>query len=310
MSDSQIDNVASTQELLVEYADSSFNGVIIHSLTHVSNSTIHAGQTKVLAGVSVFMYIMATMHLAVKWFYVREAFIRYGLESGETRLLSLTVWLIIGPLWVRVISSLAVGTNIFIADGIIIWRCWIIWERNWRIVILPCIFIAAFCLEQFLTLPTDLEGKRYYMNWRMLYFIMALPTTIICTTLIVYRLARANRTGNSLNFRTNLYYQVIEIVVESSMLYVVALVVSIPFFATNDPYSAYPQAVLDSVTGIAPTLILLRVVSMLPDQAKVFATPVKIRSVTCGNDVMMLIGLDKRGEVVRAACVMLAYREM
>ncbi|SJL10791.1 uncharacterized protein ARMOST_14185 [Armillaria ostoyae] len=286
MSDSQIDDVASIQVLVVEYADSFFNGVIIHSLTHgvytallavviwriLSNSTTHGGPTKVLAGVSVFMYTMATIHLAVMWFYVREAFIRHGLQSGETRWLSLTDWLVIGPLWVRVIVSLAVGTNISIADGIIIWRCWIIWERNWRIVVLPCIctlcgtIFAAFFLDRYLTLPTDPEGIKFSIRWKMPYFIMALPTTIICTTLIVYRLARASRTGKALNFRTNLYYKIIEILVESSTLYVVALVVSIPFFAMNNPYSAYPQAVLDSVTGIAPTLILLRAVSMVPDQ--------------------------------------------
>ncbi len=73
---------------------------------------------------------------------------------------------------------------------------------------------------------------------------------IICTMLIVYRLARAltSTTGISLRLGSNLYYKVIEILVELSTLYVVALVVNIPFIMMNDPYGAYPQAVLDSVT--------------------------------------------------------------
>ncbi len=88
------------------------------------------------------------------------------------------------------------------------------------------------------------------MNWRIPYHIMVFSTTIVCTTLIVYRLARAitSTSGMSLRPGSNLYYKVIEILVESSTLYVVALVVNIPFITMNDPYGAYPQAVLDSVT--------------------------------------------------------------
>ncbi len=43
--------------------------------------------------------------------------------------------------------------------------------------------------------------------------MMALPTTIIRTMLIIYRLARASRTGKTLSSRTNLYHKVIKILV-------------------------------------------------------------------------------------------------
>ncbi|KAK0184484.1 hypothetical protein F5146DRAFT_1228648 [Armillaria mellea] len=100
----------------------------------------------------------------------------------------------------------------------------------------------------------------------MAYYIMALPTTVICTMLIVYRLVRRAATGKSLRLIRNLCFRVIEILVESSALYVVVLAIFIVFDAMNSPYNMYPQAVLDSVTGIAPSLILLRVVSNISDQ--------------------------------------------
>ncbi|PBK82540.1 hypothetical protein ARMGADRAFT_732339 [Armillaria gallica] len=288
MSDSQIDDFASIQVLMMEYSESCLNGVIIHSMTHgiytallaivlwrtlsSRRSTTRGGQTKVLVGISVFMYIMAMMHLTVRLINSSSVFIKNG-GSNETKSPSATYHLSTdGPLWVQTISSIAVGINIFIADCVIIWRCWIIWGRNWKIVVLPCIctlcgmIFAALCLNQFLTLSTDSQGnpfRKNSVNWRIPYYIMALPTTIICTMLIVYRLARAltSTTEISLRLGSNLYYKVIEILVESSTLYVVALVVNIPFITMNDPYGAYPQAVLDSVTGMAPTLILLRVLS-------------------------------------------------
>ncbi|KAK0220745.1 hypothetical protein EDD85DRAFT_796850 [Armillaria nabsnona] len=140
---------------------------------------------------------------------------------------------------------------------------------------------------------------------------MAVPTTIIRTTLIVYRLARAitSTSGVSLHLGSNLYYKVMEILVESSTLYVVALVVNILFITINDPYGAYPQAVLDSVTGMAPTLILLRVLSRTqgssddevhsgplqpPSESRMEASVPPEDDEGGDDDVVMVIGPNKR----------------
>ncbi len=92
------------------------------------------------------------------------------------------------------------------------------------------------------------DSQATSINWGMAYYNMALPTTVICTMLIVYRLAKAGATSKSLRFIRNLCYHVIEILVESSALYVVVLAIFIVFDAMDSPYNMYPQAVLDSVT--------------------------------------------------------------
>ncbi|KAK0438534.1 uncharacterized protein EV420DRAFT_1486648 [Desarmillaria tabescens] len=99
--------------------------------------------------------------------------------------------------------------NILTADCVIIWWCWILWGRNWRIIVLPSIY--ALC------------GTLLIMYW--------------------------------------LVQQIMEIMVESALLYVIMLVVYIPFIIIDNPYSLYLQVVLVSVTGFMPTLILLHVTS-------------------------------------------------
>ncbi|PBK67081.1 hypothetical protein ARMSODRAFT_338287 [Armillaria solidipes] len=282
---SQIDpDFASIQVLAMQASDSWFNGIIIESLIHGMYTALlgvalwrilssSARQPKVLAGISVLMYILTTMHLSVRWFYARRAFITNG-QTEETRFFALVDSLIAGgPLWAPTISSVVASINILLADCIIIWRCWIIWGRNWRIVVLPSLCTLCgtifnfFFLMQELTPSTGSQGQSVTpwgsnsINWGIAYYSMTLSTTIICTMLMVYRLARASVARRSLCFAPNPYYQVMEIMVESAALYVVALAVFIPFIATNSPYSNYPQVVLESVTGIAPTLILLRVAS-------------------------------------------------
>ncbi|KAK0460467.1 uncharacterized protein EV420DRAFT_1762739 [Desarmillaria tabescens] len=274
---------APIEVLAAQVSDSWFNGVIIESLTHgmytallavvlwriLSSSTSHRGQTKVLAGISVFMYIMATMHLSVRWFYARRAFITKG-ETEETRFYALIDSLIAGgPLWVPTISSVVASINILIADCVIVTS--LARHTLGAVVIFGFRFGGAGLsgkgtggsssflpyaryVEQELTPLTNPQGKPVTpwgsnsINWGIAYYSMTLSTTVICTALIVFRLTRASRTGKSLRFGPDPYHKVMEIMVESAALYVVALAVYIPFIATNSPYSNYPQVVLASVT--------------------------------------------------------------
>ncbi|KAK0207290.1 hypothetical protein IW262DRAFT_1536642 [Armillaria fumosa] len=250
---------ASIQVIATQVSDSWFNGVLIESLIHgmyttllsivlwrmVLSNTVHRGQTKVLAGISMFMYIMATMHISVRWFYARRAFITNG-ETEETRFSALTDSLVAGgPLWVPIISSGGTGGS-------------------------SSFLPYAHYVEQELTPLTDPQGKPVTpwgsnaINWGVAYYSMTLSTTVICTTLIVFQLTQASRAGNFLRFAPNPYHKVMEVMVESAALYVIALAVYIPFITTNSPYSNYPQVILTSITGIAPTLILLQVASRSP----------------------------------------------
>ncbi|KAK0199291.1 hypothetical protein DFS33DRAFT_1401254 [Desarmillaria ectypa] len=277
---------ASIQVLATQVSDSWFNGVIIESLTHgmyttllavvlwrmLSSCTPHRGQTKLLAGISIFMYIMATIHFTVRWFYARRAFIANG-ETEETRFFALTDSLIAGgPLWTygaKVMFELDLEVldhmGKKLEDRRPSFAVHAMRNESWFPV------FDVFFLIQELTPLADSQGKPMTpwgseaINWGVAYYSMTLSTTVICTALIVFRLARASATGQYLRFAPNPYHQVMEIIVESAALYVVALAVYIPFIATNSPYSNYLQVILASVTGIAPILILLRVVSRSPD---------------------------------------------
>ncbi len=90
------------------------------NLTARSIVSSSARQPKVLAGISVTMYILATMHLSVRWFYARRAFITNG-QTEETRFFALVDSLIAGgPLWVPTISSVVASINILLADCVIV----------------------------------------------------------------------------------------------------------------------------------------------------------------------------------------------
>ncbi|PBK68138.1 hypothetical protein ARMSODRAFT_1020162 [Armillaria solidipes] len=106
---------------------------------------------------------MATLYMAVRWFYAWCAFITHG-GTKETCFSALIDSLIAGsPLWVPMISNVITSINILTTDCVI--RCWIIWERNWSVVVLPSlctlcgtIFDNIFLVKE-LTLLTNSQGN-------------------------------------------------------------------------------------------------------------------------------------------------------
>ncbi|KAF9028365.1 hypothetical protein BDZ89DRAFT_1133678 [Hymenopellis radicata] len=265
----------SASEHSFKIRDSYFNSLCLEILTHgiytaiVSvalyslfnrSKKLYSTSTHIsLALLILTMYSLATIHVSVRWYWIRQALIVKGTTAssvvaalGDTRFL-----------WLWMTSGIVASLNIFIADCILIWRCWCVWDGRWKVVIVPImctiigiIFTGFFIYQEQPHPSAQWSSWGASINWGVPYFAMSLATTLLCTSLIVFRIWYLGRVDA---LRT--YHRIIEVIVESAALYAIALVVFLVFFVRDDLNTGYPQAVLYSITGIAPTLIVVRVAS-------------------------------------------------
>jgi len=150
-----------------------------------------------------------------------------------------------------------------IADFVLVWRCWIIWNRDWKIIAFPliCTLVGAALgfrgiAAQVAFVNDPLSSPATYTNFGNAYFGLILATTTSATFLISLRIWKM--TGKST--RKSLGYdRIIEFVVESAAIYLVVLAVYIPLSIQGSVAVAYPQALVAQLTGIAPTLLVARV---------------------------------------------------
>ncbi|KAK0192006.1 hypothetical protein F5146DRAFT_1038001 [Armillaria mellea] len=164
------------------------------------------------------------------------------------------------------------GLNLIIADCTIIWRCWIVWARDWKITILPiCLVIGGIVcgvnvvVHQDTVAPDDETGTK----WGVATMATTLGTNILCTVLIVARIVYVARGHRGIIGGIRTYRGVLEILVESAALYSLTFIVFMILYPLGGNGYMYPQALSFPVTGIAPTLIILRVASGLarPDES-------------------------------------------
>ncbi|KAK0192009.1 hypothetical protein F5146DRAFT_1189250 [Armillaria mellea] len=165
-----------------------------------------------------------------------------------------------GPLFLGIIATTATALNLIIADCTIIWRCWVVWAHDWRIIILPIFFVVGeiVCggigvVSEFMPWANMIDETQ--VHWAVATMAATLGTNILCTTLIV---ATGHR-GVMDAIRT--YRGVVEIMVESAALYSIVFVVLMILYPLDSYAYFYPLALCYPVTGIAPTLIVLRVAS-------------------------------------------------
>ncbi|KAF8179572.1 hypothetical protein K438DRAFT_2021612 [Mycena galopus ATCC 62051] len=230
--------------------------------------------SRVFVYIPIFaMYIVSTGCSATLWLVAKRAFIMHGQNPEDT-----VTYLISSPM--LDLTTAALPVNIFIADSILIWRCWGVWNRQIKIIILPatCVLVGAgmvlaissppliviFLLPEVLgaiVIATEIQeglvtaaaGKRV-TALATSYFALALVSQLSATLLIIYRIFSL-KLG-----QTPKYARIIEMLVESAAPNCIILICFLPFFLRSPSVNDfYPQAILVQTAGIGPTLIVARV---------------------------------------------------
>ncbi|KAF8916329.1 hypothetical protein CPB85DRAFT_356822 [Mucidula mucida] len=250
-----------------------FIRAIVQNLVRVKHANVfsahrraiqHSSSRHAMALAATLMYTLATAAFVVRWYGILDA---YGPHGSDPEYLCTSPPGVSS--WRMLFSEAMLGFNVVIADVIMIWRCWIVCGRSWKIAAVPAFLtVAEFALllttigaydslGAVVTAYDTVVGTESIFS--LVYFCLSLFTTLYCTIGIIARIVSMSRANN---ISLTSYRGVLEIVVESALIYAVVLVIHVILYFISARWGAYySSAILTSVTGIAPTLILARVAS-------------------------------------------------
>ncbi|KAJ7851491.1 hypothetical protein B0H14DRAFT_3451277 [Mycena olivaceomarginata] len=180
----------------------------------------------------IAMYIFSTIHIVCRWILMRNAFI----DNGDTSMTT-SLYLIRPPLWLTVLGAVVFTANTLVADSVLVLD-----------------HLGSQLVGNCLATLLHFGGRwSWFQNSSILrppYFALSLITTCLATLLIIFRiLTMTDHTTR----QSRGYSRVIEVVVESALLYSVAMAIFLPLLVRNSSNDAYAQAVVGQVTGIAPS---------------------------------------------------------
>lgn len=135
-------------------------------------STIFGNLVKVF---TVILYVISTIHLALAMKQNFEAFAVdenadevFADQAGDIVIAHLAMELVnVRVLHVGLVYMIPLTDMLqcIIADMILIWRAWVLWNRDWRIVILLCVLLVGSSGAFFLRLRTLLSLLWFCSHW-------------------------------------------------------------------------------------------------------------------------------------------------
>ncbi|KAF9021396.1 hypothetical protein BDZ89DRAFT_1071508 [Hymenopellis radicata] len=249
--------------ILLAFCHGIHTSIFFVALYYIIESTQPIRKRITLAGIITFLWFANTVILGLNWKLVDRVFIAHG-ASLETEFNFYHA----GDLPISIAVDVFRGLSVFVADLILIWRCWVLYGGNLKVIAVPGLFVITETVSVCMVIVSSVETvhtvNASQVNWTLVYYAMTVVTNSLCTILILFRIVRVSGLGASLKT----YRGIIEILVESAAMYAmiyIALLIGYAYqfysgarIGTAKPYLAF---ISYSITGIAPTLIIARVMA-------------------------------------------------
>jgi len=206
------------------------------------------------------MYILAVTHLSIDVYRAVKAFVDYAdIPNGSIAFYGK----LSDP--TEIAKTAVYSLQTILADSFFVWRCYIVWNKRWSIIVLPVIIvlgtttaIIVVCWEFSRSEPGNVVFDSVLAPWITSAFSMTLSTTVICTGLIAFRIWRSQRLLKQARVHSTLL-PVMVMIVESGAIYSAALISIIAAFASGNNSQYIIIDFLPSLIGIVFTLIIIRV---------------------------------------------------
>ncbi|KAK7045123.1 hypothetical protein R3P38DRAFT_2508878 [Favolaschia claudopus] len=170
--------------------------------------------------------------------------------------------------WSAVVCNSVYIVNTWLQDGLLLYRFWTIWSRNYYIAIVPALaFLTSMVLSAILIAELSQPGNTIWtkisINLAIPYWSISISMTIILTTLIAGRLLhmryRLNRVLGARTSSSMPYTTITAMLVESAAIYSINGLIFLISYAVNSPVQNLALPLLGQMQSIAPLLIILRV---------------------------------------------------
>ncbi|KAM5540140.1 hypothetical protein V8D89_006280 [Ganoderma adspersum] len=257
-------------QLVALFLESIFYGIYLVSFgmcmyLMLVNPRSRQGKRIVFLLVALLLFVFATLDVSIQLRHVLHAFIWYSGPGGAIGEFSDLSY------WLNAMKSVTYNAQTSIADGMLIYRCYIVYNGRWIIVAPLCVlWVAGTVVEGFnCYVEFTLHESALLNTARLAPFItstvsITLALNIIATSLIVYkiwsierrsRIAFASTGGNN----TTPLRRAMHIIIESGLMYTASVViVFIVFLASNNAQYAVSDCVVQ-IIGIAFNLIIIRI---------------------------------------------------
>ncbi|KAI0753181.1 hypothetical protein C8Q80DRAFT_498279 [Daedaleopsis nitida] len=217
---------------------------------------------------SLWLYLGATLHIAISLRQELEAFILVPPEAPPEY--ASIYFSEAGAKWATMKNSLYMAVD-FVQDLVLIWRLYIVWDHNWKIAALPIIVELAhigvayagigLLTEPNIGIYNPVVSRLGSTSWSLELIVNFSVTGMIAYQLWYtgHRLSRVASGTIKLHSNSDLYISSILTIVESGALLVIVTIVMLVLYECGHPAALMVIDIATQVAALVPNLIIVRV---------------------------------------------------
>ncbi|PFH47759.1 hypothetical protein AMATHDRAFT_125871, partial [Amanita thiersii Skay4041] len=214
---------------------------------------------KTMLGISITMFILATMHIAVNYTRILKAFIQHrdapgGPASFFNQLSEFT----------QIFGSTIYVAQTLVGDAVVLLRCYLVWGRRLSVVAFPCLLLLGSTvtgigiLYSFAKVVPEAEiFVKELQEWIVSFFTMTFATNVICTGLVAIRIWYINR--QTIVFTGHSMRPVMLLVIESGAVYSATLLVLLILYKVKSWFQYVLLDAVSPIVGLVFSMIIIRI---------------------------------------------------
>ncbi|TFK21666.1 hypothetical protein FA15DRAFT_707018 [Coprinopsis marcescibilis] len=209
---------------------------------------------------TLVIFVFTTTHTIITFY---RAVIAYGHDITRPEL-AITYYHNTRSSWDGIIQPFLVNTVVWTADALVIHRCFIICERNYLIIFVPCLLLllsiaTGICISIFIIDSSVLDASQVAPFFSMV-FPLNLAENMFTTGLICHHIYRQHQSSNAIGAHVDgiSLLMIIRVVIESAAIYTVQQFVMLVLFFTKHPAQGLFHGTLLPSIGIVFLLMVVR----------------------------------------------------
>ncbi|KAJ6494276.1 hypothetical protein C8R45DRAFT_1072907 [Mycena sanguinolenta] len=232
----------------------------VYTHLNVARRTTH---TNILFSVAFAMFLVATVHFVITLYRTVCAIEIIGFTEDS----SASEEFLANPRsWHAIMRDMLYMTQCMLGDSVAIYRCWILWDRDLRIVIFPLLLLGVSivsgtiaCVElATLTSYIAVLDQPVIWDWIATFYAVALGQNTLTTSLMAFRLWIVDRRSKAYNVGRSQFLSTMLILVESAALYFVLQILILAAFLTKSNTQLIFLGSVPPVVGLTFTLLMIR----------------------------------------------------
>ncbi|KAJ7152032.1 hypothetical protein C8R46DRAFT_1357633 [Mycena filopes] len=245
--------------------------VSVYTHLKVSRRTTHA---IILFTIACAMFVVATWHFAISLYRTIRGFADITTHTTRTTTPSLVtpnarIAFLANPhSWHALMWDALYIVQCLLGDSVAIYRCWILWDRDLRIIAFSLLLLVTSAVSGSMSL-WQLSTQDSYRTifapavwgWIVAFYALGLAQNTITTGLMAFRLWLVGRRSQAYVYNAGRcqFYSTILLLVESAALYFVMQLVVFVALLLQSNVELVLLGSIPPVIGITFTIIIIRV---------------------------------------------------